>query len=91
MSKLKKDEKELLESVEGGAYLARYSFLGFGDVTEFRLDDDGMRLNGETHALPGSTAELLDTLRDLLATTPELAPVVDGFARLGRQRLHLVE
>ncbi|MFW2403655.1 MAG: anthranilate synthase component I family protein, partial [Gammaproteobacteria bacterium] len=68
----------LLESVEGGAYLARYSFLGFGDVTEFRLDDDGMRLNGETHSTPGSTAELLDTLRNLLATTPELAPVVEG-------------
>lgn len=68
----------LLESVEGGAYLARYSFLGFGDVTEFRLDDSGMRLDGESRALPGSAAELLDTLRQLLAATPELSPVVEG-------------
>ncbi|MBT8444619.1 MAG: anthranilate synthase component I family protein, partial [Gammaproteobacteria bacterium] len=68
----------LLESVEGGAHLARYSFLGFGDVTEFRLDDGGMRVDGETRALPGSAGELLDTLRELLAATPELAPVVEG-------------
>ncbi len=34
----------LLESVEGGAHLARYSFLGFGKAVEFRLDATGMRL-----------------------------------------------
>ena len=73
----------LLESVEGGAYLARYSFLGFGDVTELRLDDSGLRVDGEVRPLPRSTAELLDTLRDILAKTPELAPVVDGMVFSG--------
>jgi len=68
----------LLESVEGGAYLARYSFLGFGAVTQVRLDDSGMRLDGEPRPLPGSTTELLDILREMLAATPTLAPVVDG-------------
>ena len=37
----------LLESVEGGAHLARYSFLGFGDALNFRLDNSGVRINGE--------------------------------------------
>lgn len=68
----------LLESVEGGMYLARYSFLGFGDVTEFRLDEHGMWIDGDARPLPGSAAELLDTLRDVLAGTPELAPLVPG-------------
>ncbi|MGI9342500.1 MAG: anthranilate synthase component I family protein [Gammaproteobacteria bacterium] len=73
----------LLESVEGGAYLARYSFLGFGSISEFRLDDDGMRVNGEMRALPQSTSALLDTLREVLAGTPELAPVVDDLPFTG--------
>ncbi len=30
----------LLESVEGGERLARYSFLGFGDALDFRLDGE---------------------------------------------------
>lgn len=33
----------LLESVEGGERLARYSFIGFGDSLEFRLDADPHR------------------------------------------------
>ncbi len=33
----------LLESVEKGVHLARYSFLGFGEALEFRLDKDGLR------------------------------------------------
>ena len=32
----------LLESVEGGERLARYSFLGFGDALEVRMDANGM-------------------------------------------------
>jgi anthranilate synthase component 1 len=66
----------LLESVEGGAHLARYSFLGFGDVIEFRLDGSGMRIDGETRPNPGSAVELLDTLRRMLPKTPQLRPEV---------------
>ena len=35
----------LLESVEGGERLGRYSFLGFGEVTEIRLP----RFSGAQH------------------------------------------
>ncbi|MBW7930441.1 MAG: hypothetical protein H3C57_03935, partial [Gammaproteobacteria bacterium] len=42
----------LLESVEGGLHLARYSFLGFGDAAEWRLDGGGLRINGVAQRLP---------------------------------------
>jgi len=66
----------LLESVEGGKHLARYSFLGFGDVLEFRLDKSGMRIGTESYPQPGNSVELMDALRNALARTPKLAPVV---------------
>ncbi len=37
----------LLESVEGGERLARYSFLGFGDALEVRMDGASFSVNGE--------------------------------------------
>jgi anthranilate synthase component 1 len=64
----------LLESVEGGERLARYSFLGFGDALEIRLDEDGFRIGDELLPRPGSTDELLDAMRTALARTPELTP-----------------
>ena len=36
----------LLESVEGGERLARYSFIGFGDGLEVKLDRDGLTIGG---------------------------------------------
>ena len=66
----------LLESVERGAQLGRYSFLGFGAVTEFRLDADGVRTGGQQRPRPNSQAELLDLLRQTLAETPRLEPAV---------------
>lgn len=66
----------LLESVEGGAHLARYSFLGFGAAREFRLDGSGMTIDGVRHERPGSAAQLLDALRAMLADTPRLRPEV---------------
>ncbi|MGI9329131.1 MAG: anthranilate synthase component I family protein [Gammaproteobacteria bacterium] len=66
----------LLESVERGAQLGRYSFLGFGAVTEFRLDADGVRTGGQQRPRPNSRAELLDLLRQALAQTPRLEPAV---------------
>ena len=38
----------LLESVEGGERLARYSFLGFGDALEVRMDAEGLSIDGES-------------------------------------------
>ena len=66
----------LLESVEGGAHLARYSFLGFGEALEFRLDSAGMTVAGERHARPTGRDELLTALRTTLAKAPRLAPVI---------------
>jgi anthranilate synthase component 1 len=66
----------LLESVEGGAHLARYSFLGFGEAVEFRLDGAGMRVAGEHRARPAGREELLGALRATLAKAPRLLPVI---------------
>ncbi|MEJ2139232.1 MAG: anthranilate synthase component I family protein [Gammaproteobacteria bacterium] len=68
----------LLESVEKGAHLARYSFLGFGAALEFRLDEQGMRYADVVKPKPASQQELLDGLRDALARTPRLLPEVEG-------------
>jgi anthranilate synthase component 1 len=66
----------LLESVEGGSSLARYSFLGFGEAYEFRLEATGMRIGGESRPRPGGQQELLDALREALAATPRLSPEI---------------
>ena len=42
----------LLESVEGGERLARYSFLGFGDALDLCLDESGLSIDGEQHPYP---------------------------------------
>src|SRR5256885_8763819 len=44
----------LLESVEGGERLARYSFIGFGDALEVRLDGAGLAIGAQRHPLPRS-------------------------------------
>ena len=67
----------LLESVERGAHLARYSFLGFGEALEFRLDEKGMHYGDVSLPRPGSQDELLNALRDALAQTPKLLPEVE--------------
>ena len=64
----------LLESVEKGQRLARYSFLGFGAARRVTLDAAGLLVNGERQPLPGDTAMLLQALRGALADAPRLAP-----------------
>ena len=44
----------LLESVESGERLARYSFLGFGDALEVRMDAEALTIDGETKPRPKS-------------------------------------
>ncbi len=66
----------LLESVEQGAHLARYSFLGFGDASAVRLDADGLLVGGHRLPRPKSRQELLGRLRQALAETPRLFPLV---------------
>jgi anthranilate synthase component 1 len=61
----------LLESVEGGERLGRYSFIGFGDSSfQFRLDGRGQWLGTECKPLPADQAQLLHALRAALASAP---------------------
>ena len=66
----------LLESVERGAQLGRYSFVGFGEAMEFRLDDSGVRFGDRQLPRPDGQAELLALLRDALDQAPRLSPAV---------------
>jgi len=67
----------LLESVEGGERLARYSFLGFGDALEVRMDREALRVNGEKRPRPSTQAEYLAALRAALALAPRPKPDVN--------------
>ena len=73
----------LLESVEGGERLARYSFLGFGDAVELRMDGASLQLNGATHPRPSSQQEYLDVLRAALDEAPRPLPEVEGLPFAG--------
>ena len=73
----------LLESVEGGERLARYSFIGFGDCLEFRLDAGGLSVDGRRQPRPRNRAELLDAMRAALALAPQPRPALPGVPLLG--------
>ncbi len=73
----------LLESVEGGRRVARYSFIGFGDCLEVRLDAQGLSVDGERSPRPAGRAELLDALRAALARAPQPRPREHGFPLAG--------
>src|SRR3979490_1231217 len=73
----------LLESVEGGERLARYSFIGFGDCLEVRFDTAGLTLGGVHSSRPGSKLEFLTALRGALAQAPQPRPEVPGVPLLG--------
>jgi anthranilate synthase component I len=68
----------LLESVEGGERLARYSFLGFGDALEIRMGHDGLRIGPQLLPRPAGRDEYLDALRVALGEAPRPLPQVDG-------------
>ena len=73
----------LLESVEGGERLARYSFIGFGDCMEYRLDAAGLTVNGVREPRPADQAQLLASLRQALARSPRSDVTQAGFPLLG--------
>jgi anthranilate synthase component 1 len=61
----------LLESVEGGERLARYSFIGFGDTNfAIRLAADGFKQGTQALAVPRDQQELLAALRLALSKAP---------------------
>jgi anthranilate synthase component 1 len=73
----------LLESVEGGERLARYSFIGFGDCLEYRLDGQGSSVNGRRSGRPQNTQELLASLRSALGDAPRPRPDLPGVPLAG--------
>jgi anthranilate synthase component 1 len=73
----------LLESVEGGERLARYSFLGFGDALEVRMDADSLRIGNQVRPRPTDQAGYLGALREALAAAPRPGPEVEGLPFAG--------
>jgi anthranilate synthase component 1 len=73
----------LLESVEGGERLARYSFIGFGDCLEVRLHSAGLDIGAARSRRPQSKLELLNALRAALHQAPQPLPEVPGVPLLG--------
>jgi anthranilate synthase component 1 len=73
----------LLESVEGGERLARYSFIGFGDCLEVRVEAKGLYIDGIHSPRPRNRAEFLNALRGALARAPSPKPEVPGVPLLG--------
>src|SRR3954466_14214370 len=53
----------LLESVEGGERLARYSFIGFGKCLEVKLDGAGLKVGEVLQQRPRDREALLGALR----------------------------
>lgn len=68
----------LLESVEGGERIGRYSFIGFGDALDFRLAGDTLRVNGRAVAAPADRDSLLEALREALRRAPRPGPRLPG-------------
>jgi anthranilate synthase component 1 len=68
----------LLESVERGERLARYSFLGFGDALDLRLDDQGFRIGNRLQDRPATREAYLEVLRGALDAAPRPKPHIDG-------------
>lgn len=73
----------LLESVEGGARLARYSFLGLGRAVALTLTERTLAFNGEHRPAPHSRREWLDAMREALDLAPLLAPADTGLPFTG--------
>ena len=74
----------LLESVEGGERLGRYSFIGLGQTLELCLDASELRLGTRRMRAPADRAGLLAVLREALATAslPASLPTAPATASL---------
>jgi anthranilate synthase component I len=72
----------LLESVEGGERLGRYSFIGFGKGLEV-LDGRALTIGASTFPVPASKDELLQRLRQALSAAPRPFPELPGMPLAG--------
>jgi anthranilate synthase component 1 len=68
----------LLESVESGERLARYSFVGLGARVTVELHPDRLSIDGQPAKRPTNAAEWLALMRDVLGRAPTLHPEIDG-------------
>jgi anthranilate synthase component 1 len=73
----------LLESVEGGERLGRYSFIGFGEGLQVKLDREGLTIGTKREPVPTGTAELLSGLRTALKLAPQPLPDIAGVPLAG--------
>ena len=73
----------LLESVESGERLARYSFIGLGESARLELYSDRLLSNGAAVTRPTSAAEWLSLMRASVAASPTLNPAIDGIPFTG--------
>ena len=73
----------LLESVEGGERLGRYSFIGFGAATSLRMQGEELELNGDVRPVPADRDGVLDVFREAMALAPVLKPEVPGLPFTG--------
>jgi len=73
----------LLESVESGERLARYSFLGFGEALTLELLADKVVIDGQAQARPTDTAQWLKLMRETLSKSPALEPAIEGLPFTG--------
>ena len=66
----------LLESVERGERIGRYSFIGFGDGLRLAVGPEQYEVDGTPHPLPATTDALLAVMRDVLAQAPVPGPAI---------------
>lgn len=68
----------LLESVEHGDQVGRYSFIGFGDGLDVRSDGRAIEAGDSRIETDGSIEGLMDGLRKALASAPVPGPVTSA-------------
>jgi len=73
----------LLESVEGGERLGRYSFIGFGAALHVRLDEHAFTIGAQQRPLPQTRDELLEGLRAALRSAPLPMPALGAVPLAG--------
>jgi anthranilate synthase component 1 len=64
----------LLESVEHGERVGRYSFIGFGDGLDVTSEGGTVTAGDSSTETDGTIRGLMDALRDALARTPQPGP-----------------
>jgi len=67
----------LLESVESGEQLARYSFVGLGAALSLEIYEDRIVVDGNPEPRPEGPGAWQSLMRDTLARCPELKPSID--------------